>query len=407
MNDFKQPVITPIRFYDPNLEFDNENYFQNPDNRVSTGYNWEAVNPIQYALPIPRQWPDGQPGIDFLITLDNDSSVSSFYAHLYDEDNAYYKALFVVSWKVVGSDTMYRIYLDGNNGAGIADGLYTIKLFNTSGDALLMESEALMIADWFEDDIPFEVWNFENDFGLVFNNGSTMYTLRMMMPVRIYDPGPTFEKEVYSSDPGILTTLRTIPQRVFNFDSLPIPVHVAEAFQLAFACSELYLDRIKINSEESPEASEIEGSILKQIEGRASFVDFNSEYMRERVDNQRTDEDIDWASDNYTTATITGDSIEVDTVSVGGPWQQAISDTIPYNDEDLLLIKIDITDDAGDSDLPLVSFDSGLVRLLEWGITWFSFRVNETSSTPVLLRNLVGEKAVFTAVITVYSIGLH
>ena len=402
--NIKIPLLSPIRFYNPNLAFDNDTTFQNPDNRVSTGYNWEGVKEIQYALPIPKQWPDYQPGIDFLVNVES----GTFYAQLFDFDDVLVKDLYVNSWEPVGSDIQYRVWLDGVSGSGITDGYYTIKLFDVSDDSLLFESEALSIADWFEDVIPFEYWNFENDFGLVYDNGDTMFTGRLMVPIRLYDPVPTFEKEMYKNDPGVLTTLRTIPQRVFNFDSLLIPVHLAELIQLAFSNSELYLDRIKINSEEAPEAELIEGSNLKQITGKATFVNFNDEYMHENVETSLTDENIDWDSDNYATSTITGNSIEVNVASTAGfsyAFTESFSNGFNWNDGDIILIKLDLTDD-GSSDLPLYRFstDANWIRFKEWGTHWISLHVGGNLADSFLLGHLTGEAAIYTAVFTLYSI---
>ena len=406
MTVIRQPLLSPIRFYNPNLAFGSYTTFQNPDNRVSTGYNWPGIASLPYHLPIPKQWPDGQPGIDFLINTD--AFASQFYAKLYDEDDADYKDLNVgTGWKSIDSGYQWRVWLDGYSGTGIATGYYTIKLFDTDGDALLLESEALLIAEWFDDMIPFEFWNFESDFGLVFDNLKTMWTGRMMLPVSIYDPGPTFEKEIYKDDPGTLTTLRTTIQREFNFDSLPVPVHVAETFQVAFACSELYLDRIKINSEDSPEAELIDGTNLKQLSGTATLVDFNTDYVRELVEPIKTDQGIDWDTDNYPISTITGNSISiaVPTLPAGPPFYQATSDSVSYTEGDLVLVKIEMTDDSPTSDLPSVTFDSlGYHIVLQWGVNWLSYRVNATGSDTFSFRNSVGERAYYTAVIDVYLV---
>ena len=401
MTTIKHPLISPIRFYNPNLSYGSSTTFQNPDNRVSHGYNWEGVNPVPYALPIPKQWPDYQPGIDLMVTIV--TADGTFYADLYDSDDVLYKSLYVDSWKVIGTDSHYRVWLDGISGSGIADGYYTIKLFQTSDDALLYESEPLYIGTFFDDMIPFEYWNFENDFGIIYDNSKLLYTGRMLVPVRIYDPGPTFEKEVYKNDPGVLTTLRTIPQRVFNFDCGAIPVHVAELFQMAFSNSELYLDRIKINSEESPEAELIEGSHLKQITGQATFVDFNDEYIREKAETALEDQSIDWASHIYTVAVITGNVIDVNTPNVVGT-DFAVADLYTPEANEIILVKVRLTDDAGDSDLPGVVFAGESYRVKEWGNNWFSYKMKDATSYAFQLWHLNGEKAVYQAIITFYKI---
>ena len=403
----QQPILNPIRFHDPSMEFDNETNFQNPDNRVSTGYDWENVKPVPYALPIPKQWPDGQPGIDFMLTLIDGSAASDIYVKLYDANDAEYLDLHVDLWYLIAgapATPVVRVWLNGNTGSGVEDGYYTIKIFQTSDDEFLLESEALLIADWFVDTIPFEYWNFENDFGIYFDNGNDLlFTGRLMVPIRLYDPVPQFEKTTYKNDPGILTTLRTIPQRIYNFDSHPIPVHLAELIQMGFACSDLYLDRIKINVEEIPDAENYEGTNLKYLSGQATFVDFNSNYWREKVETVQEGQSIDWNSDTYGAATITGNSIAVNTPSVSGT-DSAESDTITYSEGDIYLVKLELTDDAGDSDLPNVSFGGTASIINEWGIQWLSFRMAADGADEFTIYNTNGEKAVFTAVVDVYKI---
>lgn len=409
MNDFKISPLCPIRFYNPGLSFNNATHFQNPDNRVSTAYNWEGVQPVPYHLPIPKEWPDGQPGIDFLITLDGDSSVTAFYAKLYDIDDAEYADLLIMEWSTVGTDDVYRVFLNGNSGSGVAEGYYTIKIFNTADDSLLLESESILIASWFEDAVPFEYWNFENDFGLVFNNGYMVWSGKIMVPIRMFDPSPTFEKEVYKNDPGVLTTLRVIPQRVFNYDSLPVPVHVAELFQLACSCSELYLDRIKINSEEMPEAEAIEGTNLKRITGKATLVEWNEHYNRERVEVEFVDEGIEWNTSSYTTSTITGNSADVDDAVVGAGGGALSMDPYTWADEEVFKFVIDLTDDAGDSDPPRLIINLMNFWLSEFGTWYFAFRMSADYYTafPISMGHTVGMKAVYTAEIDLYSLKIN
>lgn len=407
MTVVRQPVLSPIRFHDPSLEFDNETNFQNPDNRLSTDYDWENVNEVPYHLPIPKVWPDGQPGIDIMLNAVNGTSAAIFYAKLYDANDAEYADLYTYYWSTitVGSLYQHRVFLDGLSGSGIEDGYYTIKIFAISDDELLLESEALLIADWFIDTIPLELWNFENDFGIKWFNDQTTYTIRMMIPIRMYDPVPQFEKEIYKNDPGILTTLRTIPQRIFNFDSHPIPVHVAERIQLGFACSELYLDRIKINSEEVPDAEIYEGTNLKYLSGQATLIDYNEKYQTERVETEQEDQSIDWDNDTYDVATITGNSIAVNTPSVVAVFEGVQSDAVTVVENDLILVKLTLTDDAGDSDLPQLNFLDEAYKIINWGINWFSYRVGAVhGSNTVSLIHFQNEKAVYTGVISVFKI---
>lgn len=403
----QQPLLSPIRFHDPSTEFDNQYNFQNPDNRLSTAYDWENVNEVPYALPIPKQWPDGQPGIDFTLTLEGASTEDDIYAKLYDADDSEYADCNIHSWYLIAgapATPVARIFLDGLSGTGVEDGYYTIKIFQTSDDELLLESEMLLIGEWFYDCIPFEFWNFENDFGVYFDNGVDLrWTGRVMAPIRLYDPAPEFEKEVYKNDPGILTTLRSVPQRVFNFDSHPLPVHLIELIQMGFACSELYLDRIHINTEEAPEAELYEGTNLKYLTGKATFVDFNDSYYREIVGTEREDQSIDWDSDTYGSAVITGNSIVVNTDPVSGT-DRVESDTITFEENEIYLVRVELTDDAGDSDLPNASFGGSNIPITEWGVQWLSFRMHADGTDEFDLYHTTGEKAVYTAVIDVYKI---
>ena len=404
MTVVRQPVLSPIRFYDPSKEFDNATDFQNPDNRVSTGYDWENVTPYPYHLPIPKRWPDGQPGIDFMLNTAGTTSADTFYADLYDEDDVLYKSLYVHGWDPIDSGHQYHVWLDGVSGSGIAEGFYTIKIFATDDDELLLESEALYITDWFEDMIPFEFWNFENDFGIVWEELRRIFTARIMAPVRIYDPEPTFEKEVYQNDPGILTTLRVIPQRAFNFDSLSVNVHIAELFQLGFACSELYLDRIKINSEESPESVPAEGTNIKTLTGKATFVDFNVDYVRELVDTSEEDQSIDWATTDYVTGNITANSIVVNDPVIGSSSLGCVSQSISFDQNDIIIIKVTLTDD-GSSDLPQYSFASEVLEVKEWGVNYFVFRLtDEAASYSFELLHNQNQRAVFTGLIEVFKV---
>lgn len=397
MSTLKQLVLSPIRFY-PSLTFGSSTVFQNPDNRVSHGYNWDGVNSMPYALPIPKQWPDGQPGIEFVINGD-----AVFYADLYDSDDVLYKSLFVLAHKTVGSDVQYRVFLDGVSGSGIADGYYTIKLFLTSDDSLLLQSEPLLIAPWFDDMVPFEYWNFENDFGVVTDNGTVKYTGRIMLPIKIYDPSSEFEKDVYKDDPGTLTTLRSTIQRVFNFDSMPVPVHVDELFSMAFANSELYLDRMKVNSEEAPEGELIDGSNLKQITGSATLVDFNEEYTREKVETTLTDQVKEWNFNSYTGGSFIGDTFTVNqTVSVQSVVQ---SEGVVCSEDDMLLVKVVLTEN-GSSDFPYCALNSAAeeIRFKEWGTNWMFYRMSEDGTVNFEIRNYPGDEARFEAVLTIYKI---
>jgi hypothetical protein len=402
MNELKISPLAPIRFYPVDYDFEQGDKFQNPDNRVSTGYDWEGVNPYPYHLAIPKQWPDGQPGIDTMVILDGDASIGSITAHLYDEDDAEVEEINCDVWETVSGDDHYHIWRNGYTSTVIADGLYTIKIKNPTS-AVIYESDALLIGEWFDDFFPFEYSNFENDFGLIFNNGNYQWTGKMMIPMRLFDAAPEFEKQTYKNDPGVLTTLRTIPQRVFNFDTLPMNSHAAESFLLACSCSELYLDRINVNMEEMPEGEPFEGTNLQQINGKATFVDFNDTYSIERVEKEFTLQLMEWDSQPWlSNAVITGNSLEINNVPGTGTLVKAEYDQYSALAGEKIFLRIELTDD-GSSDLPVIRVN-GYIQGVVWGTNYLSVKFTNAGLKSIDLYGEVGDTLNLTCVVDWYSI---
>ena len=78
---------------------------------------------------------------------------------------------------------------------------------------------------------------------------------------------------------------------------------------------------------------------------------------------------------------------------------------ISVDEGDLLLVKLTLTDDAGDSDLPQINILAESFIVLEWGISWFSFRIDAGYSANTLsLLHFQNQKAVYTGVIEVFKI---
>ena len=402
MNELKISPLAPIRFYPKDYDFEQGTKFQNPDNRVSTGYDWEGVFPYPEHTAIPKQWPDGQPGIDTMVVLASGAGISSIKAFLYDVDNVVVEQINCDLWDTVSGDKHYRIWRNGNSATEITDGFYTIKITNPTGTTLY-ESEALLIGDWFEDYFPFEYSNFENDFGLIFDNDTYQWTGRMLIPMRLFDAVPEFEKEVYKIDPGVLTTLRTIPQRVFNFDTLPMAMHRAETFLMACGCSELWLDRIKVNFEDIPEGELIEGTNLKLISGRAVFVDFNDTYSIERVETEFTNLGETWYSQEWGgLGTITGNELELNTAPGAGIGTYALFGPYAPSEDEIIHVIVELTDN-GTSDLPTMEF-SGESMTVNWGTNYFSYKCTSETNRSVRLYGDMGDILNLTCTITFYTV---
>jgi len=113
-----------------------------------------------------------------------------------------------------------------------------------------------------------------------------------------------------------------------------------------------------------------------------------------------TDESLEWASDTYSVATITANSIALNTVGVGGT-DTATSDPYSAVIGEMIRVVCTVTDD-GSSDLPNYAFD-GDTGTLAFGVNYLEFRATSTAAKTFQINHTNGEDAVCTVVFILYS----
>lgn len=147
--------------------------------------------------------------------------------------------------------------------------------------AVFYESNVFEVAASFDDCYAFVASNFENDFGVCWINtsGPTTWYLKMMLPSRMYVPKVKIKKDVYATDSGAMSTLRSVMNRGYEVESMPIPMWYAELIQLMTACSTMYLNDLQINFEETPAITPVQDSDLCVLKGDAVLVGFNDYYL--------------------------------------------------------------------------------------------------------------------------------
>jgi hypothetical protein len=172
--------------------------------------------------------------------------------------------------KSLGAYTVgyYRIHLVVKSGQGAGQITYMSNIVNIDENTNQTECFTLSAT------------NFENDFGVCWINATpTTWYLKLMVPFRMYKPIPKIEKNVYSNDSGLQTTLRTTMNRVYEFESLPIPSWYGELIQMVFGLSTTYLNNILVNFENIPSLEMVSESNLCVLKGNATLTNFNDKYL--------------------------------------------------------------------------------------------------------------------------------
>lgn len=398
------PVLTPLKFnpIDPTIG-DGVN-FQNVDNTELHLQDWEGVYPKRFVQPVARYWNDLSPGIDFQIYLDTSIlSFGNFEARIVDLEGATVQDLITEDFfTITGTIHQVRVYADEFN--YIADGCYRIKLI-ASGAADLYLSEVIQLADTIDDCYPLEYSNFENDFGLIFTGTSDTWKGKVLVPMRMYKPLPSDEREMYKNDPGEIVTLRSVPQRKYEFETFPVSTWYAELFKLIFSCSDLTLNKSIVNTEETPTPEIIEETDVMQITGEVALNDFVDGYLQDAkldtLQNTLTSwVDVGWDTFNDTAKDINEAEAQLVVAT-------ATSNNIAVVDETYYLVKLDITSSENATPTLEVGAESYTLNLDDSLISksyYFIYRAVSTGNITLVITTKNTEITHFAAICNVFKI---
>lgn len=164
------------------------------------------------------------------------------------------------------------------------NGYYFIRLVGDSANAypgaIFYESNVFEISNSIEGSYAFVATNFENDFGNIWINATpTTWYLKLVVPFNMYIPKTKIKKEVYATDSGALTTLRSTINRVYELETMPIPLWFAELIQMATGLSTIYVNDLAANFEDTPEIEPIQQSNLCILRGDCVLTGFNDYYL--------------------------------------------------------------------------------------------------------------------------------
>ena len=230
----KIPVICPYKFYAADFDFNNGINFENVDNRESTAQEWKGLYPHTFYQAVPFFWNNLNPGLDFQVYA-TAAVYDDIEAYLYDTDDnliqQFTKESFF-NYDPPSGDRQLRFYIESILGVDVDK---CFKIYIKNATSTLYYSENIKINQSFSNNHPLMYNNFENDFGIIFlNTGDTAWKGKIMVPMRMWEPSPSDERESYLDDSGKLVTLRSLPQRKYKFETLPIPTYFAEKIKLIF-----------------------------------------------------------------------------------------------------------------------------------------------------------------------------
>jgi hypothetical protein len=346
------PVLTPYKFYAATGEFyffDNGVNFQNVDNTELPEQDWSGVYPNTWIQPVPRFWNDYTPGIDFQFIVEGAQTFNDTTVTLDDLDGNTVDTLILDNFYTINPEIQARAYMTEMR---MDDGCY--RLVIRVQDRPIFYSEVIKIGDTHEDCYPLEYSNFENDFGLIFDNGAgDTWSGKLLFPLRIYKPTPIDERETYNNDVGVLTTLRSIPKRQYELESKPVATWFSEKILMIFGCSDLILNKVAVNTEEGLTSEEVNETDKMEIVGNVQLTDFTEDiYTQDEALNLVTELITSWSNVSFTSF-ATSDTYFAATKETAG-FGSANSNTFFTTLDQWYLIDITIQDDIVDG---TVNFD--------------------------------------------------
>jgi hypothetical protein len=291
------PVLCQFKFYPSDREIDNGVNFQNVDNTELPEQDWEGVYPNKFTQPISRYWNDFSPGIDFQIVTDGAQTYGDTTVTFEDLEGNDLFTLEKENFFTRGTDIIARFYADKFE--AIEDGCYRLAI--RIQDNVEYYSEEFNLADTHDDCYPLEFSNFENDFGLVFDNGAgDTWVGKMLIPLRMFRPATEEEIEKYNNDVGELTTLRSILKRVYEVESEPVATWFAEKIKMMFGCSDLILNKVAVNSGEGINIEPLNETDKMEIVGNVQLNDFTDDYIQDDALDTVTELLTSWTEDGAT-----------------------------------------------------------------------------------------------------------
>ncbi len=309
------PVLSPFKFYRAGLRTDGIN-FSNPDNIEWQYRDQSGVYAVPFCQPVQLIWHDFTSGLDFQVYVDDTA-----YDYELESEAGILIDLSTEELLAHGDNMYKRVFYDLATDTMIEDGRYRVKI--SSGEEVWF-SEWMDVKGWgkqnvdtsvftqtdlvFDHCVPFEYGHFENDFGAIFADD---YKFKMLIPIRMYKPLTKMEKNVYKDDPGVMTTLRSVPTRAYEFETMPVPAWFAEKLQLAFGCSDLTLNKMEINAEAIPENEIVSTSDLFTVRGEVALTKYNEDYFNEDMNKEVAGVELltAWTDTDFDTFTDSGKNI--------------------------------------------------------------------------------------------------
>lgn len=340
----KIPVICPFKFYPASADFDNGINFINTDNQESTSQDWAGVYSKFFAQIVPLYWHDLSYAIDFQIYA-TAAVYASITCELIDSDGDTVETLTKSSFFTYSSPADYqlRFYLATMSGIDTS-AYYRLQISNGSG--ALYVSERIQFAEKADYNFPLEYSNFENDFACIFDNGASgTWSGKLMVPMRMFEPDSSDERETYTDDSGGMVTLRSNPMRKYNFETLPIPLWFGEKLRLIFSCSDIELNKLSINTEEVPAIDRVNETNLCVVSGKVTLNDYAGEYWQDEQINTITELLTGWTDTDSDVVLFNTTGKEITAmISDDDASQEVESNSISVTEDESYVVVIDLRD---------------------------------------------------------------
>ena len=266
-------------------------------------------------------------------------------------------------------------------------------------------SEIIQLADSFDGCFPLEYSNFENDFGMIFLNGSSdTWRGKILIPFRMFKPMTTEERNVYQNDNGEMTTLRSVPRRLYEIESFPVATWYAEKIKLIFSCSALTLNKLSVNTEDSS-IDIVSQSDLMEIKGEVQLNEF-TDFMQVDALDSTTELITGWTPVDFDAFTASGKDIT--NAETEGIDAVATSNTIAVVDGTDYLIEFNITGNGDANSTPLLTVDADNYDLNivigETNSTYVLYKATSTGNITLKITTIVTENTFFSAICSMKKI---